>query len=96
MAIGASKLNEDKVEIIKDLLNSGNHTHQQIADLFDVSREHITKINQGKRWNSETKSYVMKTSNDYRQFTNPRPSRTKMEIESVIIKLKDGTELELR
>lgn len=94
MAIGASKLNEQKVEIIRDLLNTGDYTHQQIADIFEVSREHITAINQGRRWNSETKSYVMKTSNDYRQFTNPRPSRNKVKVSKITITLTDGTELE--
>ena len=98
MAIGASKLNEEKVGIIKDLLNMGDYTHQQIADLFGVSREHITKINQGQRWNDDIKSFRMKTGNDFREFTpkNRNVKRTEMEIQSIIIKLKDGTELELR
>ena len=96
--IGAWKLNEEKVVIIKDLLNTGDYTHQQIADLFGVSREHITKINQGQRWNDEIKSFRMKTGNDFREFTpkNNNVRRTEMEIQSIIIKLKDGTELELR
>ena len=50
MASGASKLNEEKVELIKQLLNTGDFTHQQIGDLFGVSREHITHINTGYRW----------------------------------------------
>lgn len=96
--IGAWKLNEEKVVIIKDLLNTGDYTHQQIADLFGVSREHITKINQGQRWNDDIKSFRMKTGNDFREFTpkNNNVRRTEMEIQSIIIKLKDGTELELR
>lgn len=96
--IGAWKLNEEKVGIIKDLLNTGDYTHQQIADLFGVSREHITKINQGQRWNDDIKSFRMKTGNDFREFTpkNNNVRRTEMEIQSIIIKLKDGTELELR
>lgn len=98
MAIGASKLNEEKVVIIKDLLDMGDYTHQQIADLFGVSREHITKINQGQRWNDDIKSFRMKTGNDFREFTpkNRNVKRTEMEIQSIIIKLTDGTELELR
>ena len=96
--IGAWKLNEEKVVIIKELLDMGDYTHQQIADLFGVSREHITKINQGQRWNDEIKSFRMKTGNDFRDFTpkNNNVRRTEMEIQSIIIKLKDGTELELR
>jgi len=72
--IGASRLNEDDVKIIKDLLKQGK-THQSIADLFGVSREHITKIKGGKRWNEEIRSFEMKDktqgpkrSNDYRDF----------------------------
>ena len=96
--IGAWKLNEEKVAIIKELLDMGDYTHQQIADLFGVSREHITKINQGQRWNDDIKSFRMKTGNDFREFTpkNNNVRRTEMEIQSIIIKLKDGTELELR
>jgi len=50
MASGATKLNEEKVEMIKQLLNTGDFTHQQIADLYGVSRELITHINRGYRW----------------------------------------------
>ena len=73
--IGAWKINEDDVKVIKDLLQLGK-THQSIADMFGVSREHITKINQGHRWNDENRSFEMKEisgpkrSNDYRQFTD--------------------------
>lgn len=94
--IGAWKLNEEKVGIIKDLLNTGDFTHQQIADLFGVSREHITKINQGQRWNDDNKSFRMKTSNDYRQFTDTPQTRNKLKVRSITITLEDGRELDLR
>ena len=85
--IGAWKLNEDDVKIIKDLLKQGK-THQSIADLFGVSREHITKINQGHRWNETERSFEMKEqrqgpkrSNDFREFTDtPEISYQKIEL----------------
>lgn len=72
--IGAYKLNEDDVKIIRDLLDLGK-THQSIGDMFNVSRELITKISNGQRWNDEQRSFTMKEnkpvkSNDYRQFTD--------------------------
>lgn len=90
MAIGASKLNEQKVEIIKELLQSGDYTHKQIADFFGVSRGHITAINNGIRWNDENKSFIMK-SNDYRDFG----VRHDKVIEGIRILYSDGTELDL-
>ena len=57
--IGAWKLNPDDVKVIKDLLELGK-THQSIGDMFGVSREHITKIANGQRWNEETNSFIMK------------------------------------
>ncbi len=72
--IGAHKLNEDDIKIIKDLLDLGK-THQSISNIFDVSREHITKIANGQRWNDKQRSFIMKDnkpvrSNDYREFTD--------------------------
>lgn len=58
--IGASKLNPRKAEIIKDLLELKEFSHQQIADLFGVSRVLITAINNGRRWNLENHSFEMK------------------------------------
>lgn len=95
-SIGASKLNEEKVVIIKDLLNTGDFTHQQIADFFEVSRELITHIKNGRRWNEETKSFRMKTSNDFRQFTEPKYTRDKLKVKNITITLEDGRELDLR
>lgn len=94
MAIGASKLNEDKVGIIRDLLETGDYTHQQIADFFEVSRELITAIKNGRRWNEDTKSFIMKTSNDYREFTPTRKTRDNMKVRSITLTLEDGRELE--
>lgn len=70
--VGAYKLNWDDVRIIKDLLEQGK-THQSIADLFGVSREHITKIKMGQRWDGDKHSFLMKKelqkrSNDFRDF----------------------------
>lgn len=84
--VGAWKLNEDDVKIIKDLLEIGK-THTDIAKMFNVSREHITKIANGQRWNKENHSFTMKdelekpkTSNDYREFSPSLPVK-KVEIE---------------
>ena len=95
---GSWKLDEEKVRIIKDLLNTGEFHHYQIADLFGVSREHIWKIANNQRWSEVDKTYQPKRSNDFREFTpkNRNVKRTEMEIQSIIIKLTDGTELELR
>ena len=95
MAIGASKLNEEKVGIIRDLLNAGDFTHQQIADLFEVSREMITHIKNGRRWNDDIKSFVMK-SNDLRDFGDPLMNSNNNGIESITITYKDGREMVLR
>lgn len=58
--IGAHKLNVEKVRIIKDLLDIGEYTHQQIADLFGVSRTLITQIKNNKRWDTDNHSFIMK------------------------------------
>lgn len=91
MAIGASKLNEEKVEIIKELLKAGNNTHQQIADIFGVSRTHISHINQGRRWNDDNKSFAMK-SNDFREYYNPYKPKN---ITKVTITYDDGRKVDL-
>jgi hypothetical protein len=41
------KLSATQVRRIKVLLETGEHTHQQIADKYKVSRTQITKINLG-------------------------------------------------
>ena len=95
MANGAWKLDEQKVVIIKDLLNTGEYTHQQIADFFSVSREHIWKIANNQRWVEVDKSYQPKRSNDYREFT-PKNRTEKLKVKQITITLQDGTELDLR
>ena len=98
--IGAHKLNEEDVKVIKDLLQLGK-THQSIADMFGVSREHITKINKGERWNDDKKSFVMKEymennkgpqgpkrSNDFRDYGSSLPVK-KVEL------VKDNDALDL-
>ena len=76
--IGASKLTEDDVRIIKDLLELGKK-HTDISKMFNVSREHITKIANGQRWNKERHSFIMKDqikSNDYRDFGDALPMKS--------------------
>ena len=92
MAIGASKLNEEKVDIIKKLLNEGNHTHKEIADFFGVGRTTVTKINLGQRWNPEVKSFIMKSDKLYREFTsNHKP----IAINRITIELSNGQRFDL-
>jgi transcriptional regulator with XRE-family HTH domain len=47
------KLDRLDVIEIKRLLKFYNMTHQQIADKFGVSRGHITKIKNEKRWKND-------------------------------------------
>lgn len=102
--IGSWKLTQNDVDVIKLLLKNGNHTHQQISDLFGVSREHITKINMGQRWNDDTRSFKMKEkkSNDYRQFSGREKVQQQLDdmvfeveesktVESILVKYSDGT-----
>ena len=48
-AHGMVILSEENIFEIKELLRQRN-THQSIADIFDVDRSTITKINIGKNW----------------------------------------------
>jgi len=96
--IGSWKLNEEDVKVIKDLLKLGM-THQSIGDMFGVSREHITAIKQGRRWNTDNHSFTMKKSNDYRQFTDVQERLDDYvfevdeprKVETILIKYSDGT-----
>ncbi len=91
-SIGASKLDEKKVEVIKQLLENGDHTHQQIADLYGVGRTTITKINLGQRWNPEVKSFIMKSDKLYREFSsNHKP----VAINRITIELSNGQRFDL-
>lgn len=58
--VGASKLNEKQVEEIKNHLKEGKLLHKEIAELYKVSRTHITLIKNGKRWNPQERSFVSK------------------------------------
>ena len=63
--MGASKLSPSRARVIKALLEGGEHTHQQIADLcydiwgIEISRGHITSINSGRRWDDTKRSFKM-------------------------------------
>ena len=49
---------------------------QEIADFFGVSRAMIYLVVDNKRWNEEARSFEMKTSNSYREFTSTnKPTR---------------------
>jgi hypothetical protein len=50
--MGTIKLTITKVRNIRNLYRSGNFNHQQLADKFKVSRGHITKVINNKRWDS--------------------------------------------
>lgn len=89
------KLTTERAEVIKALLKAGEHTHQQIADLamdiwgVKISRELVTSINKGRRWNPDIRSFEMKKdqpkrSNDFRQYTT---SPTKREFTDEDIRL---------
>lgn len=45
-----AKLNDWKLRVIRRLLEDGCLTHREIAEIFEVKRECITKINNGIRW----------------------------------------------
>ena len=90
--IGASKLDEEKVEIIKSMLETGDYTHQQISEFFGVCRSTITKINLGERWNPEVKSFIMKSDKVYREFSsNHKP----ISINRITIELSNGQRFDL-
>ena len=91
-SIGASKLDEEKVEIIKSMLDTGDYTHREIAEFFGVGRTTITKINLGQRWNPEVKSFIMKSDKVYREFTsNHKP----VVINRITIELSNGQRFDL-
>ena len=45
-----SKLKREEVLQIKEMLSDEELTHQEIADIFDVDRSQITRINTGQHW----------------------------------------------
>jgi hypothetical protein len=58
--IGAHKLNEQQVQEIKRLFATTMLCDADIAEMYNVSRELINLIRNGKRWNDETRSFTMK------------------------------------
>lgn len=51
--MGRIKLDKDDIELIKHLLQNTTLYDREIAEMFGVSRGHITKIKNKKRWNYE-------------------------------------------
>jgi predicted XRE-type DNA-binding protein len=51
--MGQIKLDKDDIELIKHLLENTTLYDREIAEMFGVSRGHITKIKNKKRWNYE-------------------------------------------
>jgi hypothetical protein len=49
----AIKLDKNDVKLIKDLCENTTLFDREIAQMFGVSRGHITKIKNKKRWNYE-------------------------------------------
>lgn len=63
--VGAHKFNWNDAEKVRELLNQGISQSQIARDYISengckVSRELITQIANGKRWNMDTHSFVMK------------------------------------
>lgn len=58
--IGAYKLTEQDVKEIKHLFKTTTLKNGEIAKLYNVSREHISCIRRGRRWNDEIRSFTMK------------------------------------
>lgn len=46
-----AKLTQAKVDRIRDLHDNGNYSHQELADMFEVSRSAITSIISRRYWN---------------------------------------------
>jgi hypothetical protein len=51
--MGRVKLDKEDVSVIKDLCNNTTLFDREIAEMFNVSRGHITRIRNKKRWNYE-------------------------------------------
>ena len=58
--IGAHKLTQEMVLEIKELFLTTKYSDGKIGKMYGVSREHINKIRNGRRWNDETRSFIMK------------------------------------
>jgi transcriptional regulator len=49
--MGKQKLTPTKVEMVKYLIKEKKHTQSHIGNMVGVSRENISKIKKGVRWN---------------------------------------------
>ena len=49
----SGKLDFNKVKEIKELYATGNYTHKQIAEMYDVHRSNITNVLRGHSWKDE-------------------------------------------
>ena len=58
--IGAHKLTQEMVLEIKELFLTTKLRDGEIGKKYGVSREHINRIRHGRRWNDETRSFIMK------------------------------------
>lgn len=58
--IGSSKLNDEQVQQIKRLFETTNLTDESIGEMYNVSRGHINHIRNGRRWNVDERSFLMK------------------------------------
>lgn len=76
--IGASKLTEEQVKEIKVLFQTTTLNDGDIAKMFKVSRPFINLIRNGKRWNEEQRSFIMKQTTDEDTKTKEeQPQKTK-------------------
>ena len=55
---GTSKLSEEDVRRIVDLLQTTNKSHREIANDFPVTRTTVSNINTGKRWKHFTSQFI--------------------------------------
>ena len=78
--IGAWKLTEEQVEEIKTLFLTTTLNNTQISKMYDVSRTHISRIRSGHRWNTDNRSFMMKTEIDREIKNIDRVIRTRKKI----------------
>jgi hypothetical protein len=71
---GNSKLTDDNVQEICDLLDNRDLTHKQIADKYNVTRALISAIHEGKTWLHLTR----------RDYVKPKHGTTKLSEDNVV------------
>jgi hypothetical protein len=47
---GMARLDAQQVQVIREMYASGQHPQRAIADLFDVSQKHVSRIVREERW----------------------------------------------